>query len=650
MKHSINKLLSYSLIKGGSSTEGFSLHPLVHFWAQERLNVKRRAELSHEALLILYEAFSFVRKGRKWSDRWKFDSRVAPHLDAVMENVMRYCSTNGLLQYQPKPPDLDRSHWAVYQFLDRTYGWLLWAYATFEERLLYLQQLLHPTPDQGLKTWQLAYKLGAVYQDIYFWEKAEHLYNYALVETWQNCPLRHPQALQIVGDLAYVILNQYRSGEALSWYNWALEARETVLGKDHPATMGAVYGIGLTLEQNGIYMEAYQYYLRAFIGREKILGPDNFLTINVMESIKTLADELDNLNHWNDSLKLRTDILPWDKRTLSIGQSDIIEDTALLARNYLYIGQPEKAEELVLPLLGNHTSRMVIGVMDFIARLYHQKGNQEEASIWYNRARDDARRVFGKRDGITIGQELRLAKFQQDIGQFDKSLKSYFRVVGMMPKRQWISRALKGIGQIIDKGYSSNETLHFLTEALAIMSDEDRLKMDLNRILGKALAWQGRFNEALIKYQIVASWNVKYSYEDTKSHVDVLQEMGGIFWSLNRYHEALEVYQKALALSSEHYREDDFWVRATINKVARAYFILEDFAKSLEWLERMTNTPLSHPVFISWMEEDIDTLAAIGRVKEAFQLRQLLEEARIDFSTTCLKRNSPFDPLSCAAL
>jgi tetratricopeptide (TPR) repeat protein len=644
VRHSIKKLLSYSLIKCGSSTEGFSLHPLVHFWAQERLNVKRRAELSREALLILYHAFNFARHD---SNRWNFEVRVAPHLDAVMENVLRYCSTYDLPQYAPKPPELGRSHLDFYRCLDRTYGWLLWGYAAFEERLLNLRQSFRPTLDLGLKTWQLAYRLGTVYQDLRLWKAAERLYNWTLVEAWHNCPQWHPRALEIVGSLAWVILNRDRFDEALEWYTWALEARETVLGKDHPSTIATLYGIGLTLERDD--MEAYEHHFVAFTKTGKALGPNDYFTTKFMSSMKRLANGREKLHHLNEFLTLRSDILAWENRTFSVGQSNILEGTALLARNYIYRERPEEAEELILQLVGNHTSLWVINLMDSIAWLYHQKGNKKGASAWYLKARDDARRVFGENNDVTVIQELHLAQYQRYVGQLDNSLQSYFQVLSNSHEAYSVWLAMKGIGEIINGGHLSRKVITYLREALAHMSDQDQVTRDLTKLLGDALKKQGLFKNALRKYQTVATWDRTNSQEDTESHLEILVKVGEIYWRLNRYREALKTYQKTLALSTKLYGEDHIFIKAIMEEIARTYFELRDFAKALEWWGRIVSPPLRDTAVISWIEEDIDYLITIGRANEAFELQQLLEEARVDFSSICLNLNSPFVQLLCAA-
>ncbi|KAF2187603.1 putative kinesin, partial [Zopfia rhizophila CBS 207.26] len=119
-------------------------------------------------------------------------------------------------------------------------------------------------------------------------------------ETWANCRLLFPHAREAI---SYVtgseddLLNQAKIAFRTGWYLYlrgeyeaakgvfcmSVEAREKVLGPEHPHTLTSVSNLGLVLERQGKYKEAEAMHQRALEGHEKVLGlehPDTLTSVN----------------------------------------------------------------------------------------------------------------------------------------------------------------------------------------------------------------------------------------------------------------------------------------------------------------------------------------------------------------------------------
>lgn len=73
--------------------------------------------------------------------------------------------------------------------------------------------------------------------------------------------------------------------EAESMRQWALEAREKVLGREHPDTLTSVSKLGVVLVSRGKYEEAEAMHRRALDAREKVFGrehPNTFSSVNIL--------------------------------------------------------------------------------------------------------------------------------------------------------------------------------------------------------------------------------------------------------------------------------------------------------------------------------------------------------------------------------
>ena len=74
-------------------------------------------------------------------------------------------------------------------------------------------------------------------------------------------------------------------------HRWVLEAREKVLGREHPETLTSVSNLGDVLSSQGKYDEAEAIHRQALEAYEKVLGREH---PNTLRSIDILSDFLKN--------------------------------------------------------------------------------------------------------------------------------------------------------------------------------------------------------------------------------------------------------------------------------------------------------------------------------------------------------------------
>ncbi|KAE8336173.1 hypothetical protein BDV24DRAFT_178668 [Aspergillus arachidicola] len=201
-------------------------------------------------------------------------SRVSSHLHAALKNVQNLPgSLEPGTSYDP-PSDISLPHTlsVVYAI---TEGWLLWVWAAILDIKLIFLSMLYEEEQAENDIWWLAYKLT-----IQFAEARRVLHP------------KHPRALYIAGDIAWIVLLQGRIQESRKWYEWVLTSRQRVQGQQHYATLGAVMGIATILDKDGSHDEALQLRIKAYEGRAARLGIENSLTLNSAYAIgRQLSDE-----------------------------------------------------------------------------------------------------------------------------------------------------------------------------------------------------------------------------------------------------------------------------------------------------------------------------------------------------------------------
>ena len=94
----------------------------------------------------------------------------------------------------------------------------------------------------------------------------------------------HPNTLDTV-EQSCVALSRPRAAtaEAEPLFKRALEAKERVLGKDHPATLISVSNLATLYDDQGRYSEAEPLYKRALEASERVLGKEHPMTLGQRE-------------------------------------------------------------------------------------------------------------------------------------------------------------------------------------------------------------------------------------------------------------------------------------------------------------------------------------------------------------------------------
>ena len=82
----------------------------------------------------------------------------------------------------------------------------------------------------------------------------------------------HPSTLGSMNDHASVLSSQGKYEEAEEMHGQALALRERVLGKEHPDTLTSVYCLAYLLHHKKRYKDADVFYHRAYSGYRKTLG------------------------------------------------------------------------------------------------------------------------------------------------------------------------------------------------------------------------------------------------------------------------------------------------------------------------------------------------------------------------------------------
>ncbi|KAF8437028.1 hypothetical protein BDZ91DRAFT_703295 [Kalaharituber pfeilii] len=371
LKNSIRVLFSYSMVKRKDRDDSFSIHPIVHKWAQWKLNAEpeRYNNKATEALLVVTSAIAVPDNKREVAD-WIFERRILPHIIALEKHANTLPIGN--------------------------------------------QEVLMAVDN-----------LGAVYERHGYYGKAEEMYKLVLAREEKTLGTEHSDTLATVNNLALLFDAMGQYDKALEYYQRALVGREKALGTEHPDTLTTVNNIAALFQDMGQHDKALEYFPRALVGREKALGTEHPTTLTTVNNIAGLFC---TLGQYDKALEYFQRALVGREKALGTEHPDTLTTVNNIAALFQHMGQHNKALEYFQRALvgcekGLGTEHPdTLTTVDNIAGLFYAIGQYDKALEYYQRALVGREKALGTEHPGTLTTVNNIAVLFQNIGQYNKAL------------------------------------------------------------------------------------------------------------------------------------------------------------------------------------------------------------------------------------
>ncbi|KAH0566263.1 hypothetical protein GP486_000338 [Trichoglossum hirsutum] len=240
--------------------------------------------------------------------------------------------------------------------------------------------------------------------------------------TWADCQVLLPHAKEVISHRAGDeddALNQanigfnagkylYYRGEyktAEVFIRVSVEARESVLGRQHPDTLTSVNNLGCVLERQGKYEEAEAMHRRALEAREKVLGREHPDTLT---SVNNLGWVLGEQGKHEEAEAMHRRDLEESEKVLGREHPETLTSVNNLGCVLERQGKYEEAEavhrqalEAKEKVLGReHPS--TLNSVDNLGRALEDQGKYKEAEAMHRRALEARDRVLGREHPNTL--------------------------------------------------------------------------------------------------------------------------------------------------------------------------------------------------------------------------------------------------------
>jgi tetratricopeptide (TPR) repeat protein len=308
----LHELYSLSLISYDGKDASFSLHPLIHTWARDRLSQREKELWAQIALNTLTESV-LLPPDHRGDIHGEFRTDLLPHLDACLSA----CPVR-MVQFN---------------------SW----FGSFKLSCakVFFQTLLLITRDQILK----AAKCGYVYAERGRFDEAAlylSMVKDALVETLGD---ENDKTMIAMLGLAGTYWGLGRLDEAIVLQNRVVEARSRVLGPEHKETLSAMDQLGRSYWLHGKYHEALNLQQVTTKGMERILGAEHNDTLTALDN---LGVTLGSWYRFEESMEMHQQVLLVRKKSLGSKDLDTLTTMNNLAMALLDLGRIDEAKDIIL--------------------------------------------------------------------------------------------------------------------------------------------------------------------------------------------------------------------------------------------------------------------------------------------------------------
>lgn len=307
-RQGVRTLLSFSLIRRDRYRPIFSMHPLVHLWAFDRMTRDEQDRFGDVAFLILSNSFAWKFEVSDYA----FRRRLLPHVIAFQKRQPFFTANrdvNGISRISRVFEEAGRWHDAEElrtRILEKrksvlgadhpntliNMGNLALVYreqgryteAEQLERQVLEKRKVVKGADHSDTIASMA-RLVSVYLEQGRWTEAEELETEVLKNKKAVLGAEHPDTLVSMGNLAYVYREQGRLTEAEQLEKEVLGKKKAILGAEHPETLFTTNNLALVHQNQGRWTEAEQLQKQVLEQKKAVLGAEHPSTLTGMHNL-----------------------------------------------------------------------------------------------------------------------------------------------------------------------------------------------------------------------------------------------------------------------------------------------------------------------------------------------------------------------------
>ncbi|KAF7593474.1 hypothetical protein BBP40_011480 [Aspergillus hancockii] len=423
-RNAILILRSYSLIFDNMTGDGYSMHPMVHFWARERLQPRAQKRWGDIASRILSASIT----SRSEASEVVFRRFLVPHIDSCLKSEPRD-SRQGL-----KFDHASLGQFARFASVYAEGG--RWAEASgIQEQILQYQ--ITSLGQDSIEAFDAMAELAQSYWNSSQMAKALEIQTKLLDLAMQKLGPYDPKTLLAMDNLGRICWLCGMTTKADEMGKRALEGFTKIVGSDHPYTLSAMHNYGRARMHLGNFEEAQKLQVQAWNGRMRLFSDTN---LNTLETMQDLGMSCLALGEIDEAERLVSHVLDARKCILGQEHAHTLWSINDLSKVYCAQGYSKDAVALLVPTLEvaiRTLGRFHIGTFMTIFNLAHAhrlSGQVEEAETFLTELISAEIRALGPTHPDICSAKLELAQVWKQKGSWSEAERLSHEVLEMRSK------------------------------------------------------------------------------------------------------------------------------------------------------------------------------------------------------------------------
>ena len=413
-------LLSFCLIRQGSSEGLYAVHPLIHAWGKDRMSLSERKKYC----IIAYATLLSSLYGDFDMQPIEFRRALVTH---VREN-MKYMSIEG-----------QNEGGNYFDDAYERFGHLLFEQGYPSEALKLQQEILDMRSkalgEEHFQTIRIAGSLARTYRNLGRYADAEKLNTHVLHVLTRLFGPEHQNTIRAMGHLTDAYLTQGKYSEAMELQTHVLNLCFRTLGEDHVDSISALARLASTLHYLGKYSEALKLEIQILAARNRTLGTEHPETIHAMTH---LARTYMSCGEYSEAEKLQIQVIDLSIRIYGVEHPATTKFMSNLATLYNHLNKHLEAEDLNIQVLD--TNKKILGedhpdtvyAVVNLAVTYNLLGKYEEAEKLEIHILDVRTRALGAEHPDTLYSMSNLAWTFRGLKKYSEAEKLEIHVLDVM--------------------------------------------------------------------------------------------------------------------------------------------------------------------------------------------------------------------------
>lgn len=430
----LSELRSFSLINYDGKDDSFSLHPMVHSWARDRLETGAKAVWAQAAVNVLADSI-LLPPGDAGEANEEFRRDILPHLDHCIRarpiEVLDYDVWFGGIKL---PFALVLHHSWLHVFRQQVVtaakcGYVYLERGRFNEAVSLLSKtkdaLIQSRGHSNSLTMAAMLALAKAYWGLGRLEEGLALQTAVVDSRVKILGQRNAETLSAMNELgrSYWLNGQYH--EALEIQTATLKLIEPALGPTHDSTLTALDNIGVTYGSWQRYADSREMHRRVLTSRTGILGRTH---LHTLETMNNLAMALLDLGQLQEASELMDEVYMHRKTKLGKEHPYALWALCNLAKVKSEMRLLTDAEDMLVGgiaagkrSLGENHLGVLMGEGE-LARVYARQGRLDESLTLSERLIQLLEKSRGPGHPDTVYALFKMAQLYELRSEIDKAV------------------------------------------------------------------------------------------------------------------------------------------------------------------------------------------------------------------------------------